>query len=132
MRARGKLTAAAVASACCAVALATNVAAQDQGTPECHGKAATLVVPEGGLVANGTAKADVIVGTAGDDFIRANGGNDLVCAGDGNDAVFGAGGKDKLYGEGGNDTLFGGAATDTLVGGPGADKCTQTRKSKKC
>jgi Ca2+-binding RTX toxin-like protein len=117
-----------------AIAIAGNVAAQapSDGTPKCHGKTATLVVPPGGFVTTATGKADVIVGTSGNDFIRAQGGDDLVCAGDGDDSIFGAGGTDKLYGEGGNDLLVGGAGRDTLSGGAGRDKCQQTRKRKNC
>ncbi|MEA2445399.1 MAG: surface adhesion protein [Thermoleophilales bacterium] len=98
----------------------------------CNGKAATIVAPEGGLIVNGSSKADVIVGTAGDDFIRGNGGNDLICGGDGNDSLLGGSGNDTLYGEAGKDTLIGGGGTDKLHGGPGADTCKEARKTKKC
>jgi uncharacterized repeat protein (TIGR01451 family) len=90
--------------------------------PTCNGLPATLIVPPGGGVFEGTDGPDVILGTAGPDFIKAQGGDDVVCGGGGDDVILGGPGNDTLLGEDGNDKLRGAAGDDTLRGGAGSDR----------
>jgi Ca2+-binding RTX toxin-like protein len=84
-----------------------------------------------GLLAYGTAGADVIKGDAGRNDIHGLAGNDRIFAGDNADCVYGGSGNDLLkgghghdaiYAKGGDDVLSGGDDEDLLLGYEGRDR----------
>lgn len=95
-------------------------------SPQCFGKAATIVGTGGNNEIIGTDHRDVIVGFGGNDTIKAKGGHDFICAGAGADTVDGGLGSDQIAGgPGAFDLLEGGPSDDVLDGGPGpADHAT--------
>jgi len=92
-------------------------------TPQCHGRAATIVGTAGHDEINGTSGNDVIVARGGADDVEGRGGRDLICGGAGND---------DLEGDGGNDFLSGGTGVDELDGGPGDDVCVGGEELESC
>lgn len=101
--------------------LAGPASAQEVETPECGGKAATIVGTDGDDELYGTAGRDVIFAGAGNDRVVAGSDYDIVCGGYGHDTLYGAAFPDRLLGGPGNDKLVGGDAHDYLHGGPGVD-----------
>jgi Ca2+-binding RTX toxin-like protein len=124
------------------VAIATAGAeTQEEETPRCHGRRATIVGTDGPDVIRGTPARDVIWGGKGDDTIYGSLGNDLICGGPGADVIHGgrgndevdggAGDYDRVYGDLGDDKVMGGAGNgdevagdlgiDIVSGGPGSE-----------
>jgi hypothetical protein len=97
------------------------LAAAQDGAPDCQGQAPTIIGTDKSDSINGTIGPDVIVGLGGDDNIKGLDGNDVICGGDGNDTITGSGGDDILYGDAGNDDLRGGKDNDVVYGGDGDD-----------
>jgi Ca2+-binding RTX toxin-like protein len=93
----------------------------DDRTPVCRGRRATIAGTAGDDRLAGTPQPDVIVALGGDDFIDGGGGDDIICGGPGDDEPAGGNGADIVDGGEGNDTLKGGAANDLVFGGPGRD-----------
>jgi Ca2+-binding RTX toxin-like protein len=93
------------------------------GTPQCHGRAATIVGTAGADEINGTPGNDVIVARGGADDVEGRGGRDLIC---------GSAGNDDLEGDRGNDFLNGGSGVDELGGGPGDDVCVRGEDLDSC
>ena len=92
---------------------------EEEETPRCHGRRATIVGTDGNDVLIGTPGRDVIWGGPGDDVIYGELGNDLICGGGGNDIVHGGRGNDEVYGGAGSDQVNGDLGDDKVVGGPG-------------
>ncbi|SDB20574.1 calcium-binding protein [Bauldia litoralis] len=67
-----------------------------------------VIQPLGGLPANGTDGADILIGSAGNDVLYAKAGDDLAFGGGGDDTLVAGSGH-------GDDTYDGGTGTDTLV-----------------
>ena len=96
-------------------------------TPECNGRAATIVGTPGRDIIFGTPGPDVIVGLGGNDTIRGLGGNDTICGGPGRDNIAGGLGHDRIFGEAGADEIVGGRGRDRLSGGGGPDQISGGR-----
>ena len=99
------------------------VSAAGAVTPQCQGRAATIVGTAGANEINGTSGKDVIVAGGGADDVEGRGGRDLICGG---------GGNDELEGDAGNDFLNGGTGNDELEGGPGDDVCVGGEDLESC
>jgi Ca2+-binding RTX toxin-like protein len=92
---------------------------EEEETPRCHGRRATIVGTEGSDVLRGTPSRDVIWGGEGDDELFGSLGNDLLCGGPGEDLVHGGRGNDVVDGGPGTDRVYGDLGDDKVVGGPG-------------
>jgi Ca2+-binding RTX toxin-like protein len=112
----------AVAIVALGVAAALGVAGfaeEEEETPRCRGRRATIVGTEGPDVLHGTPGRDVIWGGGGDDEILGGLGNDLLCGGPGDDLVHGGRGNDVVDGGPGTDRVIGDLGDDKVLGGPG-------------
>lgn len=77
-----------------------------------------LKVQDNILVANGSARADLMTGIGLENRISGLGGNDVLRGRQGEDSLFGGAGQDRLEGGYGADRLDGGLGDDRLVGAP--------------
>jgi Ca2+-binding RTX toxin-like protein len=111
----------------CAIALAALgaifvfglAAGEEEETPRCHGRRATIVGTDGNDELHGTPSRDVIWGGGGDDEIFGSLGNDLICGGPGDDKVHGGRGNDIVDGGAGSDIVVGDLGDDKVMGGSG-------------
>jgi len=94
-------------------------AGEEEETPRCHGRRATIAGTDGPDVLHGTPSRDVIWGGGGDDEIFGSLGNDLLCGGPGDDLIHGGRGNDVVDGGPGTDRVIGDLGDDKVVGGPG-------------
>lgn len=101
------------------LALGAGETPEEDDTPRCHGRRATIVGTPGDDALRGTPSRDVIWGGAGNDEIAGSLGNDLICGGTGDDLIHGGRGNDELYGETGTDRVVGDLGDDKASGGAG-------------
>lgn len=100
------------------------VAAEPKDAPpvgRCFGRRATITATAG-VVARGTAAADVIVGTRGPDRVVSSGGRDLVCSRGGGDKLSTGAGDDRVSAGPGADRISTGAGADQINPGSGRDR----------